>query len=506
MEGKFSLNQQLEVTNKTLKIQYQPATSVETYTYEIIKDKAVIETYTKKSNKSSVIILDESGEYQIKVTLNYKDGKTKTERSGIYRIDVDKPVIVVEGNLLKMEQLKKSEILKKEDLKNVVQVRDKQDGNLFDKLECDLDSIPYHQVGLYDLKCSVSDEAFNKTEQVIKFQVTKSNTSQLAYSQLFIVAFLIIVIFFLIRYRKAIYYENKIQRYCVKPIKDKKIGILDKVEYQLYQGLSKMSKYLKKSVFLTRYSRKYEKYMGLFPVENKEAMNFVTLKLLVALLLVVITFFSKTIQFKVLHFYDLFIPFVFGFFLPNVIYKIKYKIYRNRLENDLLQAIIVMNNAFKSGRSITQAVELVTHELKGPICEEFKKMLLELSFGLSVEVVFNRFSKRIQLEEVTYLTASLAILNKTGGNIIKVFSAIEQSLFSKKKLRLEMKSLTGASRMIVTILFIVPFLFIGLIAIISPDYFTPFYTTPIGWVFLLVMVVIYLVYIWFVQKILKVRM
>ncbi len=46
-------------------------------------------------------------------------------------------------------------------------------------------------------------------------------------------------------------------------------------------------------------------------------------------------------------------------------------------------------------------------------------MHLELSFGLSVDVVFGRFAKRVELEEVSYLTASLSILNKTGGNIIK---------------------------------------------------------------------------------------
>ena len=67
------------------------------------------------------------------------------------------------------------------------------------------------------------------------------------------------------------------------------------------------------------------------------------------------------------------IPFFIGFIAPDLIYRYRYKIYRDTLENDLLQAIIVMNNAFKSGRSITQAIELVSHELDGPIKEEFRK-------------------------------------------------------------------------------------------------------------------------------------
>ena len=85
---------------------------------------------------------------------------------------------------------------------------------------------------------------------------------------------------------------------------------------------------------------------------------------------------------------------------------------------------------------------------------------MELNFGLEIDVVFDRFSKRVHLEEITYLTASLSVLSKTGGNIIKVFSSIEQNLFNKKKLKLELASLTGTSKIIVTALYLVPALFI----------------------------------------------
>ena len=200
------------------------------------------------------------------------------------------------------------------------------------------------------------------------------------------------------------------------------------------------------------------------------------------------------------------IPFIIGFYLPDVIFISKYKIYRNKLENDLLQAITVMNNAFKSGRSITQAVELVSQELDGPIAMEFSKIYMELNFGLEIDVVFDRFSKRVHLEEITYLTASLSVLSKTGGNIIKVFSSIEQNLFNKKKLKLELASLTGTSKIIVTALYLVPALFILFVSLVSPGYFEPFYTTELGFIFMGIIAILYIVYIFCVNKIMKVRM
>lgn len=61
---------------------------------------------------------------------------------------------------------------------------------------------------------------------------------------------------------------------------------------------------------------------------------------------------------------------------------------KKQIEQDLLNAIIIMNNAFRSGRSTMQAIEIVSKELKGPIAQEFKKMHLEISYGLSLDVVF----------------------------------------------------------------------------------------------------------------------
>ena len=63
-----------------------------------------------------------------------------------------------------------------------------------------------------------------------------------------------------------------------------------------------------------------------------------------------------------------------------------------------------------------------------------KKMYEDLEYGLEIEAVFKRFSLRVDLKEVKYITTSLTILNKTGGNIVDVFSSIEKTVFNNKKL------------------------------------------------------------------------
>ena len=152
-----------------------------------------------------------------------------------------------------------------------------------------------------------------------------------------------------------------------------------------------------------------------------------------------------------------------------------------------------------------QAIEIVAKELKGPISQEFKKMHLEISYGLSLDVVFERFSKRVESEEVSYITSSLSILNKTGGNIIKVFSSIEKMLFNKRKLKQEMKSLTSSANMISKVLLIMPFVFVAVISLLNPTYFTPLFNTSLGNILLIIIVIIYALYAFIVNKIMKVR-
>ena len=76
---------------------------------------------------------------------------------------------------------------------------------------------------------------------------------------------------------------------------------------------------------------------------------------------------------------------------------------KKKIQDDLLKAVVIMNNSFKSGRNIMQAINTVEEELDGPIADEFKKISLDISYGLSIDTVFNRFYNRVGLEDAKYI-------------------------------------------------------------------------------------------------------
>lgn len=505
-ENGFSLYEQTEYTNQELLISYTPKASITRYTYDIIKDGKVYETYQVTGNKTSEILLFETGNYQIVVTTYQGRKETKIE-SGNYLLDMEKPIIRLKdtntGNILTVEKPFRNQTV---NLNDYIIAYDAQDGDLSHLVTSNSSSIDFTKLGLQELTYTVSDKAGNITEQTIRLNLIANKQITLWSIQISIVAILTIVIGFFLRYRKSIRLEKRISKYSVQALKDNSLSMLEKLSLTCQKWNQKLSKSLSKSAFLKKYSRHYEKYVPLYLPFYQTGMDFIATKLFIGFVFIVIAIVSKAIQYQVMEVYEWLIPFIFGLYLPDLLFFSKYKIYRNTLENDLLQAIIIMNNAFKSGRSIRQAIDLVTKELTGPIAEEFKKMSLEISFGLSIEETFKRFSERIQLEEVAYLTASLSILNRTGGNIIQVFSSIEKSLFNKKKLKLELASLTGSSKIVAYMLCIMPLLFIVFITLINPSYFVPLYTTNLGLILSGLILVIYICYIFLVRKIMRVRM
>lgn len=323
--------------------------------------------------------------------------------------------------------------------------------------------------------------------------------------QTIIMVILAFIIFYLIIYNNSLRLEKRISKYSTASIKDDSISLFDLLANEYKKMTASLTRVLNKSVFLKRYASKYNKYITYENDKDTVAMDFVSNKFYICLLFVVIITFARIIEGTFPSFIDVMASALLGFFSIDIYFKFYDYIKKRQIEQDLLNAIIIMNNAFRSGRSTMQAIEIVAKELKGPISQEFKKMHLEISYGLSLDVVFERFSKRVESEEVSYITSSLSILNKTGGNIIKVFSSVEKMLFNKRKLKQEMKSLTSSANMISKILLIMPFVFAFIITILNPSYFAVLLNTSIGNVLLFIIILIYGLYAFIVNKIMKVR-
>lgn len=323
--------------------------------------------------------------------------------------------------------------------------------------------------------------------------------------QLIAIIILVFIIFQILKVIKSYKLEKRIAKYGIDSLNNTTNSIFDIIIDKYNRIIKSISLVLKKSHIIKKYSKKYNQYITYFNSIKLKAIDFVSIKIIIIITFLLIIVISNIFRYREFTFIQLFTSFILGFFLPDIFLLIKKSLRKKKIDEDMLKAIIIMNNAFKSGRTTMQAIEIVKNEINGPMGEEFNKMYTDISFGLSLDVVFERFAKRINTDDARYITASLAILNKTGGDIVKVFSSIERSFFNRRKLKNELRTLTASSNVMFKFLIIAPFIIFLVIFFLNPTYFKPFISTTPGLIISGLIIILFIIYIYLVKRVMKIK-
>lgn len=313
------------------------------------------------------------------------------------------------------------------------------------------------------------------------------------------------IVIFLLKFNGANKKSKRIANYVIEPIHDNSISFSEKFVKWYFSFVKKMRPFIKKSKILMDSSKKYEKHIKYKDRNIILGVDYIITKLVIAFVFIILTTFSQVYSGRVLNIFDFIVNFVLGYYLLDIYLYFSYKKKKKLMGEELLRAVIIMNNAFKAGKSTLQALKIASDELEEPLKDEFKKMYLDIKYGLSVDTVFERFAKRVNIDEAVYLSSSLTVLNKTGGNIIEVFSSIERTLFDKKKLDEELKNISSAPKMVVRILFVIPIVFTLIIYILNPNYFDPLFNSILGYMIIGIIILMFILYAFLLRRILRIE-
>ena len=110
-----------------------------------------------------------------------------------------------------------------------------------------------------------------------------------------IIIILVIFIFvtLLLRYSIAQKKERRISSYSLLPLKDNNIPLGDKIKKFYLLLVKKNRKYLKRINYFNKKSKKYEKYIKYKHRDEIVAIDFITNKLIITLLFVLLAFLSS---------------------------------------------------------------------------------------------------------------------------------------------------------------------------------------------------------------------
>jgi tight adherence protein B len=175
-----------------------------------------------------------------------------------------------------------------------------------------------------------------------------------------------------------------------------------------------------------------------------------------------------------------------GYFLPRLfVMYLRFK-RLGTIDDQLVDALLLMSNALKAGLSLQQAMELVVREMKPPISDEFGRVVKEIHLGMLTDDALRHLRERVPLEDMRLAVDSILTLRETGGNLSETFEVISKTIVERKKVQGKIKTLTAQGMAQGVLICMMPPGLILLFSLMDENYMKPMFNTPIGWAMLAV--------------------
>ncbi|MFW6028522.1 MAG: type II secretion system F family protein [bacterium] len=154
--------------------------------------------------------------------------------------------------------------------------------------------------------------------------------------------------------------------------------------------------------------------------------------------------------------------------------------------NDFADAIDVMVRGLKSGLPVNDALKVIASEMAAPVGPEFAEVVEGQRVGISIDQGIERMFERVPLAEVNFLSIVVMIQQKTGGNLAEALSNLSRVLRDRKKLKARIVAVSQEAKASAVIVGSLPFLIMGGVLLVSPNYLNPLFETEIGHILLVV--------------------
>lgn len=137
----------------------------------------------------------------------------------------------------------------------------------------------------------------------------------------------------------------------------------------------------------------------------------------------------------------------------------------------LPQALDIIVRSLEAGHPVPAAVALVGREMSDPIGTEFGMAADEIAYGATLEQAVERMSERCQHADVDLFAATVRLQEKTGGNLTGLLKLNANTVRDRHKMRLKIKAASSEGRASAMILTAAPFVALGMIVMIAPNFY-----------------------------------
>lgn len=138
----------------------------------------------------------------------------------------------------------------------------------------------------------------------------------------------------------------------------------------------------------------------------------------------------------------------------------------------------------RAGLPVSAAIRTIGQEGPAPINEVFIVIADRVEIGIPLEEALRITGKELGLDEFRFFAAVVALQRSTGGNLAQTLEVLADIMRKRRTMRLKARATTSEVRASAYILGAMPFLVIGALLVLSPEYLQPLFSDPRGHVVL----------------------
>lgn len=171
--------------------------------------------------------------------------------------------------------------------------------------------------------------------------------------------------------------------------------------------------------------------------------------------------------------------------VPRLVVDRKWAKHRKLIEAQLPDAVLKISSGVASGMTLAQAITHICENTEDPIRTEFNLMANQWKLGADLITTVEESKRRLQLENFNLFASALATNARMGGNVVDTLERLAHSLEAIAHMKHEVYAATAEGRANIKVLAIAPAIMLGLSCFIDIGAVGLLFTTPVGWVLLL---------------------
>jgi tight adherence protein C len=171
--------------------------------------------------------------------------------------------------------------------------------------------------------------------------------------------------------------------------------------------------------------------------------------------------FSRGTQLSTMQILALFIIPFLGFYIPRVWLKGQISRRRKQIQRELPDAMDLLTTSVEAGLGIDAALGRVADKGKGPLAEDIRRCLREMSLGHTRREALTDFAARTELPDINAFVNAVNQAEQTGVSLGRVIRIQAEQLRMRRRQRAEQEAQKAPVKMVVPlVLFIFPAMFI----------------------------------------------